>query len=74
MSPSPFTPSLVSSAAVSSVALWLGLHGLAHQRAVAPSFPWPPDIAERLIGSLAHLTGGASPAATADDGGGSEPV
>ncbi|GAA1989769.1 TetR/AcrR family transcriptional regulator [Amycolatopsis minnesotensis] len=38
-----------------AVALWLGLHGLAHQRAVSPSFPWPPDIAERLITTLAHL-------------------
>ncbi|WP_030186769.1 TetR/AcrR family transcriptional regulator [Streptomyces sp. NRRL S-813] len=38
-----------------AVALWLGLHGLAHQRAVAPSFPWPPDIAERLISTLAHF-------------------
>lgn len=40
-----------------AVALWLGLHGLAHQRAVAPAFPWPPDIAERIIAALAHLTG-----------------
>jgi AcrR family transcriptional regulator len=39
-----------------AIALWLGLHGLAHQRAVAPEFPWPVDIAERLITSLAHLT------------------
>ncbi|WP_432083324.1 TetR/AcrR family transcriptional regulator [Streptomyces sp. WAC 04229] len=46
--------------AADAVALWLGLHGLAHQRAVAPSFPWPPDIAERLIGSLAHFTGEAA--------------
>ncbi|MFJ8937207.1 TetR/AcrR family transcriptional regulator [Streptomyces sp. NPDC102365] len=38
------------------VVLWLGLHGLAHQRAVAPSFPWPPDIADRLIATLAHFT------------------
>ncbi|GAB3873653.1 hypothetical protein GCM10029964_014280 [Kibdelosporangium lantanae] len=28
--------------------LWLGLHGLAHQRAVLRAFPWPADIAERL--------------------------
>jgi AcrR family transcriptional regulator len=40
-----------------AVALWLGLHGLAHQRAVSPSFPWPADIADRVIGSLAHLKG-----------------
>ncbi|MER5554113.1 TetR/AcrR family transcriptional regulator [Streptomyces sp. NPDC002793] len=39
-----------------TVALWLGLHGLAHQRAVAPSFPWPPDITERVIAALAHFT------------------
>ncbi|MBB4688063.1 TetR/AcrR family transcriptional regulator [Amycolatopsis jiangsuensis] len=37
------------------VALWLGLHGLAHQRSVTVSFPWPADIAERLITALAHL-------------------
>ncbi|PSM43925.1 TetR/AcrR family transcriptional regulator [Streptomyces dioscori] len=39
-----------------TVALWLGLHGLAHQRAVAASFPWPPDIADRVITTLAHFT------------------
>ncbi|MFB7653350.1 MULTISPECIES: TetR/AcrR family transcriptional regulator [unclassified Streptomyces] len=39
-----------------ATALWVGMHGLAHQRAVSPSFPWPEDIAERVIGSLAHLT------------------
>ncbi|MEU0127060.1 TetR/AcrR family transcriptional regulator [Streptomyces sp. NPDC006289] len=39
-----------------AVALWLGLHGLAHQRAVSPSFPWPSDIAERVIDTLAHFT------------------
>jgi AcrR family transcriptional regulator len=38
-----------------AVALWLGLHGLAHQRAVTHSFPWPEDITDRLITSLAHL-------------------
>jgi AcrR family transcriptional regulator len=38
-----------------AIALWLGLHGLAHQRAVTRAFPWPDDIAERLIGALAHL-------------------
>ncbi|AOS64717.1 TetR/AcrR family transcriptional regulator [Actinoalloteichus hymeniacidonis] len=41
--------------AVDTVALWLGLHGLAHQRAVTVAFPWPQDIAERVITSLAHL-------------------
>lgn len=39
-----------------AVALWLGLHGLAHQRAVAPAFPWPDGITDRLIEPLAHLT------------------
>ena len=39
-----------------AIALWLGLHGLAHQRAVIAAFPWPADIAERLITSLAQLT------------------
>ena len=39
-----------------SVALWLGLHGLAHQRASTISYPWPPDIADRIIIPLAHLT------------------
>ena len=38
-----------------AIALWLGLHGLAHQRAVTAAFPWPADITERLITSLAHL-------------------
>lgn len=38
-----------------AIALWLGLHGLAHQRAVTAAFPWPADIAERLVTSLAHL-------------------
>jgi hypothetical protein len=39
-----------------SIALWLGLHGLAHQRAVTVAFPWPSDIADRIITALAHLT------------------
>jgi AcrR family transcriptional regulator len=38
-----------------AIALWLGLHGLAHQRAVTSTYPWPPDIAERIITVLAHL-------------------
>jgi AcrR family transcriptional regulator len=41
-----------------TVALWVGLHGLAHQQSVTVSFPWPPDIAERLVVALAHLTDG----------------
>ncbi|MEV4100757.1 TetR/AcrR family transcriptional regulator [Nonomuraea sp. NPDC049649] len=38
-----------------AVALWLGLHGLAHQRAVIREFPWPEDIADRIIAALARL-------------------
>ncbi|WP_211304272.1 TetR/AcrR family transcriptional regulator [Umezawaea tangerina] len=38
-----------------AVALWVGLHGLAHQRAIATSFPWPADITERLAVPLSHL-------------------
>jgi len=38
-----------------AVALWVGLHGLAHQRSLALEFPWPPDIAARLIDALARL-------------------
>jgi AcrR family transcriptional regulator len=38
-----------------AVALWLGMHGLAHQRSVSAFFPWP-DMADRMITSLAHLT------------------
>ncbi|MFE4422739.1 TetR/AcrR family transcriptional regulator [Streptomyces sp. NPDC056817] len=41
--------------AADAVALWLGLHGLAHQRLMTVAFPWPADIAERLITALAHL-------------------
>ncbi|WP_406145364.1 TetR/AcrR family transcriptional regulator [Streptomyces sp. NBC_01012] len=38
-----------------AVALWLGMHGLAHQRAVTRAFPWPEDIDERIIHTLARL-------------------
>ncbi|GAB7044034.1 MULTISPECIES: TetR-like C-terminal domain-containing protein [Catenuloplanes] len=41
--------------AADAIALWLGLHGLAHQRAVTAAFPWPADIEDRLVGALAHL-------------------
>jgi AcrR family transcriptional regulator len=41
--------------AADTVGLWLGLHGLAHQRAVTAAFPWPADIAARLVDALAHL-------------------
>ncbi|MFF1920637.1 TetR/AcrR family transcriptional regulator [Streptomyces sp. NPDC058221] len=43
-----------------AVALWLGLHGLAHQRAVTRAFSWPQDIADRVITALAHLKGPAA--------------
>ncbi|MGW6309676.1 TetR/AcrR family transcriptional regulator [Streptomyces niveus] len=46
--------------AADAVALWLGLHGLAHQRAVSPAFRWPPGIAERVITALAHFTDDAA--------------
>ncbi len=39
-----------------TVGVWLGLHGLAHQRSVTAAFPWPADIAERMITALAHLS------------------
>lgn len=38
-----------------TIALWLGLHGLAHQRAVTINLPGPPDLADRMITALAHL-------------------
>ena len=38
-----------------AVALWVSLHGLAHQQSVTVSFPWPADITERLVVALAHL-------------------
>jgi AcrR family transcriptional regulator len=44
-----------------AVALWLGLHGLAHQRASTRVFPGPEDIDERLISALAKLTRAADP-------------
>lgn len=44
--------------AADAVALWLGLHGLAHQRAVTVSYPWPEDIVTRLVAALAHLDAG----------------
>lgn len=39
-----------------AVAVWLGLHGLAHQRAVSHRLPGPPDIDERIITAMARLT------------------
>ena len=37
----------------SATVIWLGLHGLAHQRAASPHFPWPTDIGHELIDRLA---------------------
>ncbi|WP_405668689.1 hypothetical protein OG379_29025 [Streptomyces sp. NBC_01166] len=37
-----------------AVALWLGLHGLAHQRAVSRAFPWPADFVRRCVAPLSH--------------------
>ncbi|MBP2475944.1 AcrR family transcriptional regulator [Crossiella equi] len=39
-----------------AIALWLGLHGLAHQLSVARAHPWPADITQRIALPLAHLT------------------
>lgn len=36
-------------------ALWLGLHGVAHQRAVTRVFPAPEDVGDRMITALARL-------------------
>ena len=41
--------------AADAVALWVGLHGLAHQRAVSPAFHWPADITRRIAVPLSHL-------------------
>lgn len=47
--------SISDDAEADSIALWLGLHGLAHQRAVSTLFPWPADIGDRVIDPLLHL-------------------
>lgn len=39
-----------------AVALWVALHGLAHQQAVIPHFPWPPDLPDRIVHRVALLT------------------
>jgi AcrR family transcriptional regulator len=36
-------------------ALWMGLHGLAHQHAVTTAYPWPADILARVAAPLSHL-------------------
>lgn len=38
-----------------SVTVWVGLHGLAHLRLATPNYPFPDDIAERVINPLAQL-------------------
>ncbi|MFD3524972.1 TetR/AcrR family transcriptional regulator [Streptomyces sp. NPDC058653] len=38
-----------------AVALWLGLHGLAHQRAIAHAFPWPADLVRPFVASLSRI-------------------
>ncbi|WP_210603844.1 TetR/AcrR family transcriptional regulator [Brevibacterium oceani] len=38
-----------------AVALWLGLHGIAHQRSSTRIFPGPEGIENRMITALAHL-------------------
>ena len=39
-----------------AVAIWLAMHGLAHQRAVSRLFPFPADVFERLVRPLLQLT------------------
>ncbi|GAA1586915.1 TetR/AcrR family transcriptional regulator [Actinoplanes couchii] len=41
--------------ATDTIALWLGLHGLAHQRAATRIFPGPPGIDDRMVTTLARL-------------------
>jgi AcrR family transcriptional regulator len=38
-----------------ATALWVGLHGLAHQHAVTTSYPWPADIVHRIAAPLSQL-------------------
>ncbi|MFE4174115.1 TetR/AcrR family transcriptional regulator [Streptomyces sp. NPDC056909] len=38
-----------------AVALWLGLHGFAHQRVVTHTFPWPADLARRFVSPLSRM-------------------
>ncbi|MFJ4841525.1 TetR-like C-terminal domain-containing protein [Streptomyces sp. NPDC088746] len=37
-----------------AVALWLGLHGPAHQRGASRAFPWPADFVRRCVAPLSH--------------------
>ncbi|WP_329384381.1 TetR/AcrR family transcriptional regulator [Streptomyces sp. NBC_01716] len=38
-----------------ALALWLGLHGFAHQRTIAHAFPWPPDLVRPFVASLSRI-------------------
>lgn len=42
--------------AAAATVLWVGLHGLAHQRLVAPGYPWPSDVEDRLVAALTGLS------------------
>ncbi|WSA29772.1 TetR/AcrR family transcriptional regulator [Streptosporangium sp. NBC_01755] len=39
-----------------TIALWLGLHGLAHQHTVTRTFSWTAQLVPHVVASLAHLT------------------
>lgn len=45
-----------SSPADDAIALWLGLHGIAHQKAASRVFIGPDGIEDRVITALAHLS------------------
>jgi AcrR family transcriptional regulator len=47
--------------AADTIALWLGLHGLAHQRTVHIVFPWSADLVPNIVDSLAHIAPNRSP-------------
>lgn len=38
-----------------AIALWVAMHGLAHQRIVSTAFTWPPDIDSRLVARMAYI-------------------
>uniref|UniRef100_A0AAU3GP09 TetR/AcrR family transcriptional regulator n=1 Tax=Streptomyces sp. NBC_01401 TaxID=2903854 RepID=A0AAU3GP09_9ACTN len=39
-----------------AVALWLGLHGLAHQLTVSHAYPWPDDFVRRFVAPLSRTS------------------
>jgi AcrR family transcriptional regulator len=47
--------------AADAIALWLGLHGLAHQCTVHIVFPSPADLMPAIVDSLAHVSPDHSP-------------